>query len=333
MGARAIRALALCSALRGSCVSTEPLASSCRDGHSEGQQSSALLAVDHRIAKRHQGRSELQDPPSAPIELVVAYYCEGADWFRDWEIPTAVYLKGGDRCRSEVEAVPARPAHPGRKTLVELPNKGREGQSYLYHIVQNYDTLATYTVFAQGKGEHAGMYVRKGVDEFLAARVPAAFYPIVNYSMGRPLMVRDNEKGEQSGFREDMDTLVIDTYGEFRVADLARSAYAGLFGGSECDAPPAVFGSGAQMIVHRDAIRSKPLAFWQYLERLTRECFIYVWHLERIWPSVFDPKTRPVQEPKDPHQCRPGEVDRPAACSSIRRQTGPWQMPLLEGSL
>ena len=33
---------------------------------------------------------------------------------------------------------------------IKLPNKGREGNSYLSHIVNNYDNLAAITVFTQG---------------------------------------------------------------------------------------------------------------------------------------------------------------------------------------
>jgi len=267
------------------------------------------------------------------IELVVAYYCEGAEWFRDWDIPTTVYVKGGRKCWPHVEGMPTRRAHKHRKTMVELPNLGREGHSYLYHIVQYYDTLATYTVFAQGKGEHNGVDVRTSVDEFLASKIPAMVYPIVRYSKGKPIMFRDNEKNESVGFKEDLRTYVIPTYDDYGVADLVCSAYAGLFGGSECDAPPAVFGAGAMFIVHRDAIRSKPLSFWQYLERITQECGIYGYHLERIWTFVFDPETRPAREPQDPPQCRTNgrAVYRlpELNCSNLTRQREPWHMPML----
>lgn len=34
--------------------------------------------------------------------------------------------------------------------IIPLPNRGREGHSYLHHIVENYDNLADITIFLPG---------------------------------------------------------------------------------------------------------------------------------------------------------------------------------------
>jgi hypothetical protein len=37
-----------------------------------------------------------------------------------------------------------------------LPNVGREGHSYLWHVVNNYDNLADWTVFSQAQRPSVG---------------------------------------------------------------------------------------------------------------------------------------------------------------------------------
>ena len=79
----------------------------------------------------------------APVlELVIARYMENINWIAKvdecWNI--TVYNKGDD-------SLPANRAY----TRVDLPNQGREGGTFLWHIVTRYDALADLTVFAQAK--------------------------------------------------------------------------------------------------------------------------------------------------------------------------------------
>jgi hypothetical protein len=62
-----------------------------------------------------------------PTEIVVAKYKENTDWTALMTDVT-IYDKGTD----------------------QLPNVGREAQTYVHHIIQNYDDLADVTVFLQG---------------------------------------------------------------------------------------------------------------------------------------------------------------------------------------
>eukprot|EP00928_Gymnodinium_smaydae_P069770 TRINITY_DN5347_c0_g1_i1.p1 TRINITY_DN5347_c0_g1~~TRINITY_DN5347_c0_g1_i1.p1 ORF type:complete len:340 (+),score=26.67 TRINITY_DN5347_c0_g1_i1:70-1089(+) len=69
-------------------------------------------------------------------EVVLAHYNEDLSWTRDFEAPDVhfrVYSKGD------------RP--PNGSTV--LPNVGREGHTFLHHIVHEYDHLASWTVFSQ----------------------------------------------------------------------------------------------------------------------------------------------------------------------------------------
>ncbi len=69
------------------------------------------------------------------LEIVVARYNENIDWLEPYLSDSTIYNKG----RSIAG-----------KDTVPLPNIGREGHSYLYHIIENYDNLADRTIFCQG---------------------------------------------------------------------------------------------------------------------------------------------------------------------------------------
>lgn len=60
-------------------------------------------------------------------------------------VPTIIYNKGTNDnfCMTE-----------SNLRVERLPNLGREGHTYLHHIVSNYDSLADITVFLPGSAEH-----------------------------------------------------------------------------------------------------------------------------------------------------------------------------------
>jgi hypothetical protein len=70
-------------------------------------------------------------------EIVVARYNEDISWLKDLpkDIKITVYNKGQND-------IPM--------PYINLPNKGRESHTYLYHIVNNYNNLAEMTIFCQG---------------------------------------------------------------------------------------------------------------------------------------------------------------------------------------
>jgi len=68
------------------------------------------------------------------LEVVLAQYSEDLSWAKPYENIMTVYCKGGERCA------------PGSQRLT---NVGREGHTFLHHIVENYDKLADWTVFSQ----------------------------------------------------------------------------------------------------------------------------------------------------------------------------------------
>merc|ERR1719356_1985609 len=78
------------------------------------------------------------------VDVVVAHYDEDLAWldrYRSPDVRFRVYSKGGD-------------AQAGISEL--LPNVGRESQTYLHHIIKNYDSLAPWTVFTQASAPSWG---------------------------------------------------------------------------------------------------------------------------------------------------------------------------------
>jgi len=75
---------------------------------------------------------------SASLEIVIAHYNEDLSWIEDDLDITTIYSKGGED---------NAPPYPH----IKLPNIGREGQTYLHHIFERYDTLADVTLFLQGR--------------------------------------------------------------------------------------------------------------------------------------------------------------------------------------
>ena len=100
----------------------------------------AYFDVNFVNSRRNTGRF-LRDP-LLDYEIVVAHYIEKLDWVKPIANHSHVYHKGREM----------RPPPLQLYAWDKLPNVGREFHTYLYHIINNYDTLPEITVFVQGEG-------------------------------------------------------------------------------------------------------------------------------------------------------------------------------------
>ena len=73
------------------------------------------------------------------FQIVVARYNEDITWLLPFIDITTIYNKGDDNIALT------------NFNIINLNNVGREGHTYLYHIIHNYDNLAEKTIFFQGK--------------------------------------------------------------------------------------------------------------------------------------------------------------------------------------
>ena len=71
-------------------------------------------------------------------EIVIAHFDEDLEKLTPYASHAHIYHKGNM----------SKPDPRFRKWTV-LPNVGREGHTYLHHIIENYDNLAPYIVFSQ----------------------------------------------------------------------------------------------------------------------------------------------------------------------------------------
>ena len=71
-------------------------------------------------------------------EIVVAHYCEDLEWLRPYAKNVIIYHKWHED----------KPRFPVKK-WIKLDNVWRESHTYLYHIVNNYNTLSDVTIFLQ----------------------------------------------------------------------------------------------------------------------------------------------------------------------------------------
>ncbi len=75
-----------------------------------------------------------------PFEIVVARYKEDLSLFKQFKDYVKIYNKGPDDIPSDFP----------KSSIKNLTNVGREGGTYVTHIVENYNKLADYTMFIQG---------------------------------------------------------------------------------------------------------------------------------------------------------------------------------------
>lgn len=89
---------------------------------------------------------------SPTVGIVVAHYNEDLSWLNDAKDACTVYSKGGEK------NAPSYPYTP-------LPNIGREGHTYLHHIVEHYNDLPDVTIFLQGNiDDHVVIGTKEIVD-------------------------------------------------------------------------------------------------------------------------------------------------------------------------
>lgn len=74
------------------------------------------------------------------VEVVLAHYNEDLSWTSAYHSICTIYTKSDDQ-------------NPGG---IKLPNLGREGHTFLHHIVTRYDTLSNWTVFSQAGSPTVG---------------------------------------------------------------------------------------------------------------------------------------------------------------------------------
>jgi hypothetical protein len=90
----------------------------------------------------------------ADISLVIARHNEDVQWVTPYNDIACIYNKGRDNIKGVVDRI------------VPLENIGREGHTYLYHIIDNYDKLTEKTIFLQGDPFTHNNTILYGIDNY-----------------------------------------------------------------------------------------------------------------------------------------------------------------------
>ena len=193
------------------------------------------------------------------VDIVIAKYEEDISWTRLLKDNVIVY----DKSNHPVEGA------------IRLPNLGREAHTYLYHIVKNYDNLADYTIFLQGKPYDHTYKLPNPTNESCAEYINRIQYPI-----------------EYQGFLQDLtdwDTPYADL-GVISEHVNRRKIFVEQMNLSQ------KFSRGAQYIVPKENLLAKPYAFYKKLFDMSDTNIQFIadnkklcpWCLERVWPFIFD---------------------------------------------
>ncbi len=208
------------------------------------------------------------------IELVVARFEEDLRWIRrvPKSVRVTIYNKGVSPAMP-----PGFPKRDGME-VIPLSNEGREAGTYLRHLVGRYDSLAPITVFCQGHPfDHAPDFhdclqtLASGEEREVGANSPVPFvwYGFLDETddpQGRRLFVPWSKNPEGS----ELSTGLL---------------HEELFGA----ASPAFFHfrGGAQFAVSREAVRERPLGFYQHALELCTSIPLAAHSYERIWDRLF----------------------------------------------
>lgn len=164
-------------------------------------------------------------------DLVIAKYKEELDWTKDirgWNIK--IYDKSKD-----------------------IPNIGREAETYIRYILENYKNLPNLICFCQGNPfDHEPDFLK-----ILNKKEPCFFGKITN----------DNEVGYPNHPGLEIGKTYEKIFGES--LDIFR------------------FYAGAQFIVNKEQILKHPLKFYKNINKILLEEEQAPWCLERIWSYIF----------------------------------------------
>lgn len=199
--------------------------------------------------------------PAPLVEVVVCRCGEDLGWTRN--LPRSTHLTIYEK------TPPSSAPWPGS---VRLPNLGREAHAWLHHLVERYDSLADWTVFAQGHPFDHAPDLHPFVRGLAGGTPPSADFVWLGFlwetddARGRPTFVH---------WTKNPDRRELDLEGFFQrlwhEPAPAQVRYVG----------------GGQFALARAAAHRRPRDFYEKARRLAQEFPDAAHALERTWDRVF----------------------------------------------
>jgi hypothetical protein len=207
------------------------------------------------------------------IEMVVARYNEPLNWLR--RVPAAIRVLVYNK-NDEVHEIDST-LRNGKEVVQtkSLPNIGREAHTYLWHIVHNYETLAPWTIFCQGRPfDHAFDFHH--TLRTLAENAPEEMSECEFRPLGH-IIDTDDAQGSRLfvQWSKNEDGRLLDA------VDFYRALF-GTEGPSEYS-----FRLGAQFIVSAACIRRRERSFYERALQISQDLPDAAHCFERMWPHVF----------------------------------------------
>ena len=184
------------------------------------------------------------------LTIVVARYNEPIEWTNgiiNDKTKCIIYNKGSKLNHSVCP-------------VIYLPNVGREGHTYLYHIINNYDNLSEYTMFLQGQPFDHTPYL----ECILASDEWKKPFHVMSANIFNLIVNQEHNPYNMYGL------------------------YSTIFNRKKKELS-FWFGAGAQFCVSRATIHSRPKEFYEKIYAiLARDVNPIEGHvIERFWPMIF----------------------------------------------
>ena len=210
------------------------------------------------------------------FEIVVAHYNENLDWLKHVSNEVTLYTKG------------AAPTNDFRQ-ISKLPNIGREGHTFLHHIVSRYNTLACITLFLQGDvhgwNEGTPPHTELSLTEMRESSLTLSGPSATGFGLAERF-----EKWDGMEWDKDPKRWLERRGKGIRMSNLTPGQFWQFI--FDADHPASVPWTRAGVFaVTSEAIQHRPLSFWQnlldYFEKLDHANPEEGHFLERFWTSIF----------------------------------------------
>ncbi len=172
--------------------------------------------------------------------VVIAHYNESLEWLKEIKQPFIVYSKGEKALGTSV---------------INIENKGREGDTWLRYIIAQYYYLPNVIYFLQGN--------------------PFEHYHDIIYLLKKNIAIKNYMSLGSMGINKtDAD------FGHLKV----KETYKLIFGHERSSYQ---FATGAQYAVNKRMIIGKPLSWWQRLYEIYNDTPDNAWVFERLWIYIW----------------------------------------------
>jgi hypothetical protein len=240
------------------------------------------------------------------ITIAIARYSEDVKWAKPYNDAVIIYNKGENT------------GSLGFDTIVELTNEGREGETFLHHIIENYHNLAKTTIFAQGNPFDHNDTLLFGIDNYFKNQSVQALTNRYNTTIPPPEFVNQHKTATDYGleyliFKVDGNLMCKSGFADWgmnNVNELYRGAFKHnkditLMEGYLKDAefsythkPDFFQGENVNIFlsavfsVTRDKILNNDIESYKRLRTVLLNHTVCGYILERLWLFILEPSSR-----------------------------------------